>query len=274
MRLEYEIFEDIVIRDFILSNTSRKFKRFLKRINASYYINDLPAKNYQTLHKGDILIVEYDDQIVDANHIVDMPLDILYEDDYYMVINKPRGLKTIPTGFNDFNSLYNGILSYYKKNNINKTIHIINRLDKDTEGLLLVCKDKYTALEMSKDIKAIKRLYLAYVEGELKGSGDINIPISITEGIKRKAGESGKESLTHYKALKYDGFKTLVELSLETGRTHQIRVHMKYLGHPIVGDPLYGSGEKLCLCSYKIEFVNFYTGEEIKREIKPTFYEE
>ena len=274
MRLEYKIDKDSIVRDFFEENTSRKFKRFLKRVGAAYFINSSPANNYDVLKSGDILVVEYDDIATSDEHFNDIELDIVYEDSHYMVINKPRGLKTIPTGYNDFNSLYNGILNYYKKNNINKTVHIINRLDKDTEGLLLVCKDKFTALEASRDIKAIKRWYLEYVSGELNGSGDIDSKIKRIDGIKRACGDDGKESLTHYRALKYDGEKTLVELSLETGRTHQIRVHMQSIGHPIIGDPLYGDGDNLRLCSYRIEFINYYDGSLIRKEIRPTFLED
>ena len=229
-------------------------------------------KNYDILHNGDILDIIYDD-INKEDVSYEYEIDIIYECKEYMIINKPSGLKTIPTGYNDFKSLYNAIIYYYSNNNMNNTIHFINRLDKDTEGLVLVCKDKYSANLFSKNLSNINRKYLAFVEGIITSSGIINKAISKTEGIKRKISDDGKESITKYNVIKNYDDKTLIELSLETGRCHQIRVHMSSIGHPVLGDSLYGNGNNLCLCSYYISFIDPFNGEYKEFSIEPSFKE-
>lgn len=255
-KIKYEIKEDILIKDFIKNNISKKFYRYIKRNGYKLYRNDKEVLNYELVHNNDILTIEYKDSITTDNNLYEMDLDILYETDYLMVIYKPKGLKTIPTGYNDFKSLYNGILYYYKKNNIEKTIHFINRLDKDTEGLLLVAKDKLMANMLSKDLKNIDRYYYAYVEGILKNKkGIINSPIKKSDnGIKREVSFLGKEAITEYEVLKELDGNSILNIHLETGRCHQIRVHLSSIGHPIIGDNLYGLGNDLHLASYRIKF--------------------
>lgn len=273
MKLEYISDSEIEIRDFIKNNISRKFKRSLKALNPKYFINDIEAYNYSKMNKGDRLTIIYDDKSSSDKNYYDIDIDVVYETENYMIINKPRGLKSIPTGYNNFESLYNAILSYYKKNNIVGTVHLINRLDKDTEGLLLVCKNKISASIMSKNLDNINRWYLALVSGVLEGEGVISKPIKRAEGIKREVSLDGKESTTTYEALNNDGKNTLVRLHLLSGRCHQIRVHMSSIGHPVVGDALYGEGCDLHLTSYKIELTDPYTNEKIVKEIKPTWLE-
>lgn len=272
MRLEYKVDREISIKEYIVDAVSRKFFRHLKTLNVKYYVNGTEKRSHEILKNGDILEIIYDDDIIDDPNVYEMDIDILYQNDDFMIINKPKGLKSIPTGYNDFKSLYNAINYYFKKNNINQTIHFINRLDKDTEGILVVAKNKYMASILSANLDNINRYYLALVEGDIKDDGKIDMPISReSSGIKRMVDDSGKESITEYKVLKRYGDKTLLELHLLSGRCHQIRVHMSYIGHPIVGDPLYGNGDNLHLTSYKIEMVNPTNNELINISIDPSW---
>lgn len=254
-KLEYIVSEKCEIKEFIKLNISKKFYRYIKRNGYYITLNDKVIEAYKICDVGDKLSIFYNEESISDNHLYEVDIDILYECDEYMIIYKPKGLKTIPTGYNDFKSLYNAILYYYKKNNINKTIHFINRLDKDTEGILVVAKDKISANYLSKHLDDINRFYLAYVCGILDvKEGAINKPIKKDEGIKRVINEDGKAAITNYKVLYEVNGNSILELKLDTGRCHQIRVHLSSIGHPIVGDPLYGDGDDLHLCSYKIEF--------------------
>ena len=161
-----------------------------------------------------------------------------------------------------------------KKNNIeDSTIHFINRLDKDTEGLLIVAKDKYSASILSKNLSNIKKCYKAICCGIIHSDGEIHTSIKKDVGIKRIVSDDGKPSITKYKVLKYIEDNTLLDIEIMTGRCHQIRVHLQSIGHPILGDPLYGEGDMLHLTSYKIEFNDPFNGEFIHFEIKPWFGE-
>lgn len=269
--LKLEIAYDATLKEYIKDNISRKFARHLKNMNVLYFLNDIEVKNYCLVSKGDILKIVYEQDVSSDINYYDIPLDILYECEEYIIINKPSGLKTIPTGYNDFSSLYNALLLYYKKNNKQNTIHFINRLDKDTEGILIVAKDKYSALVLSKMLDNINRYYLALVEGVIEKDGTIEAPIKKDNNQKRVVDKDGKESITTYKVLKKYEDKTLLELKLYTGRCHQIRVHLSYIGHPIVGDVIYGSGCNLHLCSYKLNFIDPFSNKEMNFEIKPSF---
>ena len=114
-KIEYKVLYSSTIRDYIEENISRKFKRHLKNMNPKYYINGKEAKNYYEIKKDDELVILYEDDIISDSHCYEYDIEIVYETKNYMIINKPRGLKTIPTGYNDFKSLYNAILYYYKK---------------------------------------------------------------------------------------------------------------------------------------------------------------
>lgn len=271
-RLEYNIIEDIIIKDFIKVNISKKFYRYLKRVGYKLYLNNKLVNNYDKAFVGDILLITYNEDNVIDEHYYKLDLDIIYECNDFLVIYKPSGLKTIPTGHNDFISLYNALLYYYKINNIKCTIHFINRLDKDTEGLLLVAKNKITANLFSKDLNNISRKYLSIVEGIISNDGYVNVAIKKGEGIKRIVDDSGKYSLTKYKVLKYLDNNTLLELELSTGRCHQIRVHMSFIGHPIVGDSLYGNGFNLYLCSYYIKLKNPFNNEILEFKKYPKWF--
>ncbi len=174
-----------------------------------------------------------------------MKLDIVFEDESLLIINKEPGICIHPSILHYEDSLSNGVKYYFEKIGLNKKIRPVNRLDKDTSGLVIFAKSEYVqeCLIYQMKNKIFEKKYLALLQGNLdKNEGIINAPISRKEGsiIERCIDEKGFNSITRYKVIKnYDTY-SLVEFTLETGRTHQIRIHSKYIGHPILGDTLYG----------------------------------
>lgn len=182
----------------------------------------------------------------------EIPLDILYEDDDLMVINKPKGMVVHPSAGHTSGTLVNAILAHCGENlsGINGVMRpgIVHRIDKDTTGALLVCKNDAAHRNLAEQLKehSIKRRYRAVVRGNLKDDeGTIEGPIGRHPTDRKKMAinrKNGKEAVTHYKVLERFGDCTYIECRLETGRTHQIRVHMTSIGHPLLGDEVYGSG--------------------------------
>jgi len=178
-------------------------------------------------------------------------IDIVYEDSDIIVINKPQGMVVHPAPGNYTGTLVNALMYHCNDlSTINGKIRpgIVHRIDKDTSGLLIVAKNNFSHLCLAKQIqdKTLYRVYWALVENNIKqDNGVINAPIARHPVDRKKMavvyGPSSREAITHYKVLERYGSYTLVEARLETGRTHQIRVHMAYIGHPVVGDPVYGS---------------------------------
>ncbi|GEN30652.1 23S rRNA pseudouridine1911/1915/1917 synthase [Cerasibacillus quisquiliarum] len=174
-----------------------------------------------------------------------MPLDIIYEDDALMVINKQAGVASIPSMHHPDTSIANGVIAYYKEKKLPYTVHIVTRLDVNTSGLLLIAKHRYihSLLAKMQQKGNIKRRYHAIVEGILEEKkGTINQPIGRKEDsiIERTVRSDGQRAVTHYEVVWEKDSYSLINIVIETGRTHQIRVHMSYLGCPIVGDDLYG----------------------------------
>lgn len=182
-----------------------------------------------------------------------IPLDILYEDDDVLVINKPKGMVVHPANGHTSGTLVNAIMYHCQGNlsGINGVMRpgIVHRIDKDTTGALLVCKNDTAHRDLAQQLKAhtIKRRYRAIVAGNLKeDEGTVEGPIGRHPIDRKKMAinyKNGKDAVTHYKVLERFGNATYIECRLETGRTHQIRVHMTSLGHPLLGDEIYGSGK-------------------------------
>lgn len=194
------------------------------------------------VHQGETVTFLYPPE---KNQImpVEMDLKIVYEDDYLLVIDKPKGLPCIPTLAHPCWTLANGLSAYYQQIGLCSTVHLVNRLDKDTSGLLIVAKYREIHDLLTKEIKHIYRQYQAHVMGKTT-QGAIRLPI-YREGhsMKRIIDKRGQPSCTYYRTLDYQAQTSFVKFVLETGRTHQIRVHMAAIGHPLIGDTLYGDGQ-------------------------------
>jgi len=200
-------------------------------------------------------------------------LDIKYEDEDIVVVNKPSDMPIHPSLNNYENSMANALMYYYRDKNF--VFRCINRLDRDTTGLSVVAKHFLSAgiLNTSMQRREIKRVYNAIVEddGSLKESGTVDEPIARDDDtlIKRRVSKEGQRAITHYKVLKRLRGASLIELRLDTGRTHQIRVHMSYIGHPLVGDYLYNEryydkeNVRPLLHSKSLSFIHPITGENL-----------
>ena len=209
-----------------------------------------------------------------------IPLDIVYEDDYLMIINKKSGMVVHPAPGHYTDTLVNALLYHFNiKETTNIRVGIVHRLDKDTSGLMIVAKTDEMLDKLSNMIKEkeVKRHYLALVEGIIShDSGTIDAPIGRDVNTREKmmvTDINSKEAITHFQVLKRYKANTLVECILETGRTHQIRVHMAYILHPIVNDPIYNKKKATefgqMLHSKSIEFIHPVTGEKIYFEVEP-----
>lgn len=244
----------------------------LKSIPDGVRVNGSAVFMNTLLHEKDTLtlhIIENQSSL----HIppVNLPLNIIYEDEDLLVINKPAGMPIHPSQNNYDNSLANALAYYYQKQGIPFVFRCINRLDKDTSGLTVIAKHPVSAgilgtMVSSKD--SFTREYLAIVKGHLTPeSGTINAPIA-RKGesiIEREVNsENGEHAITHYRLIKQENGHSLVSLILETGRTHQIRVHMKHIGFPLIGDYLYNPDMTLikrqALHAHRLSFTHPITG--------------
>lgn len=221
---------------------------------------------------GDIIKVgfEKEDNIFEPQESV--AIDVVYEDCDVLVINKQPFVVVHPTKGHPNGTIGNGVAAYFKSIMDNRKIRFINRLDRDTSGLMLIAKNSYAQQSISDQManNTVKKCYHAIVSGDLKKSeGTLNFPIDReNEGdILRKVLPEGLPSITHYKVIEKFEHYTFVEILLETGRTHQIRVHFTHIGHPLIGDELYGGDHKLinrqALHCYEMIFDQPRTGEQI-----------
>jgi 23S rRNA pseudouridine1911/1915/1917 synthase len=205
-----------------------------------------------------------------------IPLEIIFEDEFVLVVNKPAFMNTIPSREHPTGSLANALLGYYKEIGLLAATHIVTRLDRNTSGLVLVAKHRHVHHLLSEQQKSglVKRTYVALVHGRLmEDVGTIKVPIGrkSVSIIEREVSDSGQYACTHFRVLERMDRFTYVELQLETGRTHQIRVHMSYLGHPLLGDDLYGGSLDLmnrqALHCREVVFIHPFTGEEMMFEV-------
>lgn len=223
---------------------------------------------------GDVIEVDLS-FFENSNNIVatEMNLDIIYEDNYLLVLNKPAGIPVHPSSLHFKDTLSNGVKYYFNTINLNRKIRIVNRLDRDTSGIVIFAKNQYVQEMLILQMKdnCFKKEYIGILDGILEfPEGIINAPIARKRDsiIERCVDEAGQTSVTHYKLIKTFNNLSLVHFILETGRTHQIRVHTKYIGHPIIGDTLYGIETSIisrqALHSYKIKFIHPITGKNME----------
>ena len=233
-------------------------------------------------------LVKFDDEIVVDDNLdysinveaEDIPLAIVYEDEDLLIINKESGMVVHPAPGHYTGTLVNALLYKYKNLAGDKfRPGIVHRLDKDTSGLMIVAKNEEMLEKISKMIskKEVERKYLAIVDGLIKhDTGEIDAPIGRDRNNRQKMAVTdvnSKEAITHFKVLERFNNNTYIECILDTGRTHQIRVHLAYIGYPVNNDPLYGKGKCTdfgqMLHSYSIKFNHPRTGKEIKYEVEP-----
>jgi 23S rRNA pseudouridine1911/1915/1917 synthase len=212
----------------------------------------------------------------------DIPLDIVYEDNDVIVINKKSGMVVHPGNGNHSGTLVNALLNHSKLSTVNGEFRpgIVHRIDKDTSGLLIVAKNDKAHLILAEELKKkeIKRKYIALVKGVIPhDTGTIDAPIGRDKQDRKKmcvTKDNSKEAITHFRVLERFKEATLIECILDTGRTHQIRVHMKYIGHPIINDPVYLGGKNIddygqMLHAYSISFIHPTTKEEMTFKVDP-----
>ncbi|MDD2625442.1 MAG: RluA family pseudouridine synthase [Tenericutes bacterium] len=238
---------DIRIDKYLIDILNISRSRIQKLIEEEkILVNDAIVKSSHIVRVDDEIKIE--DIIEETNDVlpVKMNLDIVYEDKYLLVINKPSGMVVHPSIGHYNDTLVNGIMYHYNLSNDNNRAGIVHRIDKDTSGLLLIAKDDDTHFYLSKEIQKrnVNRIYLALVSGVIPhDTGTIDAPIGRDLNDRKKMNVTdvnSKNAITNFKVLKRYKTATLIECKLDTGRTHQIRVHMKYIGYPIINDSVYG----------------------------------
>lgn len=310
MNLEYQVLDNKystikeVLRDYF--NISDRLLTKLKK-NEQIFLNNTSTYINHSVNINDYIKINLDFEEENENIVsTKMELNIIFEDEGLLIINKPAGIPVHPSILHYENSISNGVKFYYNSINLKRKIRPVNRLDKDTSGIVIFAKNEYIQESLIKQMKnkIFEKEYYAILEGYLeKKSGTINAPISRKSGsiIEREINENGELAITHFELVKrFEYFKSdnvlgveknmhcsekdisnqpnaknklsLVKFKLETGRTHQIRVHSKYINHPILGDSLYGSSSNIisrqALHAYKVTFIHPIYKEKVILEIE------
>lgn len=264
------------LRDYLKKDLgmSRAELSHLKSLETGIMINGVRVTVRAVLAAGDVLFLDRNDAAAGENVMPgDIPLDIIYEDDDIIALNKPAGMPTHPSHGHYYDTLANGLAFYFAKKSIPFVFRAVNRLDRDTSGIVLVAKNRASAYRISSEMSrgGIKKTYIAAAVGAVYQSGTViaNIKRRFESIIERTVcpENEGQYAETRYAPLYTDGKVTLLEVRPVTGRTHQIRVHMAYIGHPLCGDTLYGEeseliGRQALHCS-RLEFTHPTTGERI-----------
>lgn len=263
-----------IIKEFLKKEEiSRIALTDIKFSGGKILVNGLEVNVRYVLKEGEVLTVIFPPENPSEGVAGEkIPLEILFEDQYLLVVNKPGGMSTIPSREHPTGSLANALVGYYDEIGIRSTSHIVTRLDRDTSGIVLIAKHRHVHHLLSKQQQNgnVKRTYEAFAQGSLKlEKGSIEEPIGrkVDSIIEREVRSDGQYACTHYKVLtRYKAF-THVELQLMTGRTHQIRVHMSFIGHPLLGDDLYGGSRTLikrqALHCKRIRFPHPFSGKEM-----------
>ena len=268
----------IVSKDSDVTRTSAQ--RQIEQGNVTINGKKTTKVSYK-VSNGDEIEIEEKEPVEIELKAQDIPVDIVYEDKDIIVVNKPKGMVVHPANGNPDGTLVNAIMAICKDSlsGIGGEIRpgIVHRLDKDTSGLLIVAKNDMAHVNMSEQIKRheVKKTYIALVRGVVKeNDATIDMPIGRSNSDRKKMAvtKNGKNAVTHIKVLKrYDKY-TLLEVNIETGRTHQIRVHLAHIGYPVIGDYIYSNGKNefgivgQCLHAKSLEFKHPITGEDMKLE--------
>lgn len=288
--LSYLSNENTRIDKFLMQELKEMSRTTIQNLISENYIlvNNKSVKSNYKLKENDeitVIIKEVEELNVEKQ---DIPIEVIYEDDHLLIVNKEKGMVVHPSVGHKNGTLVNALMFHCKTlSSINGVIRpgIVHRIDKDTSGLLIVAKNDKTHIKLSEMIanKEIKRKYYALVHGLIKHDfGTIEAPIARNPRERKEMAviDDGKHAVTHFKVIDRFEKYTLVECELETGRTHQIRVHMKYINFPLVGDPVYGPRKTLetsgqMLHSKFLEFIHPITGEKMEFVTKlPKYFEE
>ncbi|RDY25240.1 RluA family pseudouridine synthase [Romboutsia weinsteinii] len=272
--ISYTSEEDLTLKEVLLDKLNFSVRSLSKmKKEKSVSLNGEFKKPSVKVKKGDLIEVKIEEEMADFE-AQDLNLEILYDDFDIIMVNKPPFMVVHPTKSHYNGTIANGVTNYIKNQNEHVKIRFVNRLDMNTSGLVIVAKNAYAhhtlSVAMSED--KVEKTYITVVKGTVKeDSGTINQPIYRQgEGsIKRVIDERGQTSITHYKVIQRLNDATVLEVKLETGRTHQIRVHMEYLGHGIIGDELYGHVDenlidRQALHAYSLEFEQPRTKEKLQ----------
>ena len=261
----------------------------LKKTYRNAVINDEWMHLNHILNSGDVLTITISEDDSSEKIVpVELPFPVVYEDEDIVVVNKPADMPIHPSLNNYENTLGNAAAYYYEQKNEKIVFRCVNRLDRDTSGLTIIAKHYLSAAILHTAMRAreIKREYIAIVEGDdIDHEGSVCLPIGRVKESTIERGvdyDNGEYALTHYKKLKSGNGLSLISLHLETGRTHQIRVHMKAIGHPLIGDWLYNPDNKLmkrqALHSHRLTFTHPISGElmefeaELPEDMKTFFW--
>ena len=243
--------DSIRLDKYLMSNLDVSRSKAQKLIdNGNILVNGKKSRASYTVKLDDVIeVLSVEDEVIDIE-AENIPLDIIYEDEYLLVVNKPSGMVVHPVNGNYNHTLVNALM-YHCNNNLsmvngNVRPGIVHRIDADTSGLLLVAKDDNSHNDLAKQIseKSVVRKYVSLVHGVInEDSATIDAPIGRDKNNRKKmcvTGDNSKDAVTNIRVLERYSDATLIECILETGRTHQIRVHMEYINHPVVNDPVYG----------------------------------
>ena len=278
MILNYKIKKDdnyinvkqVLKEEFLISD-----RLLLKlKTNKQFFLNDKIVYVSHPVKENDTITVNLDFEETSENIVpTEISLNILYEDNAFLILNKPAGIAIHPSCSHFSTSLSNGVKYYFEKIGLKRKIRPVNRLDKDTSGVVIFAKNEYIQECLTRQMKnnIFKKEYIALLCGHLENKkATIDAPIARENDsiIKRCIRPDGDRAISHYEVLEeYDSFSK-VKFIIETGRTHQIRVHSSYIGHPVLGDTLYGTASSLisrqALHSYKVSFIHPLTKEPLE----------
>jgi len=276
--ISYTCDEECTLKEILLDKLQFSVRSLSKmKREQSVLVNGNFTKPSTKIKKGDLIEVKIEEDMANFEP-QDLNLDILYDDFDIIMVNKPPFMVVHPTKSHNDKTIANGVTDYIIKQNEKVKIRFVNRLDMNTSGLVIVAKNAYAHHTLSLDMgeNKVEKKYITVVKGIVKDAfGTINVPIyrPTEDSVKRVVDERGQASVTHYKVLERLNDATVLEVKLETGRTHQIRVHMAYIGHGIIGDELYGYVDEAlinrqALHAYSLVFEQPRTKEELKFEAK------
>ena len=278
--------------DTYLSENTEYSRTAIQRLidNDKISVNGKKEKTSYKVKQGDIIEIEEEPAKEIDLKAQDIPIEILYQDNDIIVVNKPKGMVVHPANGNPDGTLVNAVMSICKDSlsGIGGEIRpgIVHRLDKNTSGAIIIAKNDKAHIALSEQLKnhEIKKTYIALVRGVVKeNNATINMPIARSKKDRKKmdVDKNGKEAVTHFKVLKRFQDCTLLEINIETGRTHQIRVHLSHIGYPIIGDEVYSNGKNKwnikgqCLHAKSLDFKHPITGKEMHIEAElPNYFKE